>query len=156
MRSGPKLDDANWAGTKKSDQCVLILTEGDSAKTMTASGLHPVVGRDKYGGLSSERVSCLNVRDASIKQITDNAEITNLKKTLGLESGKHYKDVESLRYGKGDDYDRSRSRWMSYQRGLGFEYVILCGARSIQLNYIASMITSDCQGKLKENSQIDL
>ena len=30
----PKLDDANWAGTKKSNECTLILTEGDSAKTM--------------------------------------------------------------------------------------------------------------------------
>ena len=28
----PKLDDANWAGTAKSSQCALILTEGDSAQ----------------------------------------------------------------------------------------------------------------------------
>ena len=27
----PKLDDANWAGGRKSKQCTLILTEGDSA-----------------------------------------------------------------------------------------------------------------------------
>ena len=29
IRDIPKLDDANWAGTKKSDECILILTEGD-------------------------------------------------------------------------------------------------------------------------------
>lgn len=44
----PKLDDANDAGTKNSHHCTLILTEGDSAKTLAISGLS-VVGRDKYG-----------------------------------------------------------------------------------------------------------
>ena len=44
----PKLDDANWAGGRKSKQCTLILTEGDSAKSMAISGLS-VIGRDKYG-----------------------------------------------------------------------------------------------------------
>ena len=48
IRDIPKLDDANWAGTKKSDECILILTEGDSAKSMAISGLS-VVGRDRYG-----------------------------------------------------------------------------------------------------------
>ena len=43
-----KLDDANWAGTDKSKLCTLILTEGDSAKTMAIAGLSKV-GRDKYG-----------------------------------------------------------------------------------------------------------
>ena len=31
----PKLSDANKAITKESIKCTLILTEGDSAKTMT-------------------------------------------------------------------------------------------------------------------------
>ena len=31
IRDIPKLDDANWAGTRKSHLCTLILTEGDSA-----------------------------------------------------------------------------------------------------------------------------
>ena len=30
----PKLEDANWAGTAKSKECTLILTEGDSAKVV--------------------------------------------------------------------------------------------------------------------------
>ncbi len=44
----PKLDDANDAGGRNSEQCTLILTEGDSAKTLAISGLS-VVGRDHYG-----------------------------------------------------------------------------------------------------------
>jgi DNA topoisomerase-2 len=35
----PKLDDAVHAGTSKSHECTLILTEGDSAKAMALSGL---------------------------------------------------------------------------------------------------------------------
>lgn len=44
----PKLDDANFAGTAKSKDCTLIITEGDSAKSLAMSGLS-VVGRDYYG-----------------------------------------------------------------------------------------------------------
>ena len=94
----PKLDDANWAGTRKSNQCTLILTEGDSAKSMAIAGLS-VIGRDKYG-VFPLRGKVLNVRDANPKQVNDNKEIVNLKKILGLETGKKYKDIKSLRYGK--------------------------------------------------------
>ena len=44
----PKLDDANFAGSAKSKDCTLILTEGDSAKSLAMAGLS-VVGRDYYG-----------------------------------------------------------------------------------------------------------
>jgi len=94
----PKLDDANWAGTKKSHECTLILTEGDSAKTMAISGLS-VIGRDKFG-VFPLRGKVLNVKDANQKQITNNSEITHIKKILGLQSDKEYTSVSSLRYGK--------------------------------------------------------
>ena len=35
----PKLEDANEAGTRNSDKCTLILTEGDSAKSLAMAGL---------------------------------------------------------------------------------------------------------------------
>ena len=35
----PKLDDANDAGGRNSTECTLILTEGDSAKTLAVSGI---------------------------------------------------------------------------------------------------------------------
>ena len=94
----PKLDDANWAGTRKSEQCTLILTEGNSAKSMAIAGLSEI-GRDKYG-VFPLRGKVLNVRDANPKQINENKEIINIKKILGLESNKKYKDTRSLRYGK--------------------------------------------------------
>lgn len=96
VRGIPKLDDANWAGTPKSSQCTLILTEGDSAKALVTSAIG-VIGRDKYG-VFPLRGKLLNVRDASDKQITGNAEIQNLKKILGLQQST--KSVKDLRYGK--------------------------------------------------------
>lgn len=93
----PKLDDANLAGTKQSSECTLILTEGDSAKTMAISGLS-VIGRDKYG-VFPLRGKILNVKDATLQKISDNNEITAIKKILGLEQNKKYTDVSQLRYG---------------------------------------------------------
>lgn len=93
-----KLDDANWAGTSKSSQCTLILTEGDSAKTFAISGLS-VVGRDKYG-VFPLRGKLLNVRDASTKKLMENKEISELKTIIGLQQDKVYKDLNELRYGK--------------------------------------------------------
>ncbi|RKP11770.1 histidine kinase-like ATPase, partial [Piptocephalis cylindrospora] len=40
-----KLEDANFAGTRRSRECTLILTEGDSAKSLAIAGLGKV-GRD--------------------------------------------------------------------------------------------------------------
>jgi len=94
----PKLDDANKAGTKESDKCVLILTEGDSAKTTAISGLS-VVGREYYG-VFPLKGKVLNTRTATYSQLTGNIEINNIKKILGLQEGKKYKDVSDLRYGK--------------------------------------------------------
>lgn len=96
IRGIPKLDDANLAGTNKSQQCTLIVTEGDSAKTLVVSGLS-VVGRDKYG-VFPLKGKLLNIRDASIKKISENEEIQNLKKILGLQQ--NTKSIKDLRYGK--------------------------------------------------------
>ena len=93
----PKLDDANFAGTKKSGECILILTEGDSAKTMAISGLS-VVGRDYYG-VFPLRGKVMNTKDTNAEKINKNDEINNLKKILGLEHGKKYDDISRLRYG---------------------------------------------------------
>ncbi|XP_029954147.1 DNA topoisomerase 2-alpha [Salarias fasciatus] len=101
IKGVPKLDDANDAGGRNSIGCTLILTEGDSAKTLAVSGLG-VVGRDRYG-IFPLKGKILNVREASHKQIMDNAEINNIIKILGLQYKKNYSDPESLktlRYGK--------------------------------------------------------
>jgi len=96
-----KLEDANDAGSKNSMDCSLILTEGDSAKTLAVAGLG-VVGRDKYG-VYPLRGKLLNVREASHKQIMENKEITDLVKILGLQYKKKYltlEDMKTLRYGR--------------------------------------------------------
>jgi len=98
VRGIPKLDDATWAGTAKSSECTLILTEGDSAKTTAISGLK-VVGREKYG-VFPLKGKILNVKDISADKKLKNAELTYIKQILGLESGKSYKDLKSLRYGR--------------------------------------------------------
>lgn len=59
----PKLDDANWAGTRDGHQCTIILTEGDSAKALALAGI-AVVGRDRYGCFPLKG-KLLNVRDAT-------------------------------------------------------------------------------------------
>uniref|UniRef100_A0A4W3J3D7 DNA topoisomerase 2 n=1 Tax=Callorhinchus milii TaxID=7868 RepID=A0A4W3J3D7_CALMI len=97
----PKLDDANDAGGRHSSECTLILTEGDSAKSLAVSGLG-VIGRDRYG-VFPLRGKILNVREASHKQIMENAEINSIIKIVGLQYKKSYDDAESLkslRYGK--------------------------------------------------------
>jgi DNA topoisomerase II len=93
----PKLEDANLAGTRQSHECTIILTEGDSAKSLAMAGIE-VIGRDKYGCFPL-RGKFLNVREAVSKQIGENPEIQNLCKIIGLQIGKKYDDVSSLRYG---------------------------------------------------------
>ena len=56
----------NFAGTKQSSKCTLILTEGDSAKATGISGLS-VVGRDYYG-VFPLKGKVLNVRDVTEKK----------------------------------------------------------------------------------------
>lgn len=102
VRGIEKLDDANWAGTEKSKDCVLILCEGDSAKAGVISGLKPA-DRDTVG-VYPLKGKLLNVRDETRTKVADNKEITDIKKILGLETGRVYKDMadvnKSLRYGR--------------------------------------------------------
>ncbi len=93
-----KLTDALWAGTARSGECTLILTEGDSAATSAVSGLK-VVGREAWG-VFPLKGKVLNVRDISAEKFAKNEELAAIKKILGLEQGKVYRDLKSLRYGR--------------------------------------------------------
>ena len=102
IRGIPKLIDANWAGTEKSAQCSIIFCEGDSAKAGIVSGLS---SEDRnIIGVYPMKGKILNVRGEHTKKIAENKEIAEIKKILGLESGRVYKNAEdvakSLRYGK--------------------------------------------------------
>ena len=98
IRGMPKLVDALYAGTSKSSECTLILTEGDSAATSAISGLKEV-GRELWG-VFPLRGKLLNVRDISQEKFSKNEELTSIKKIIGLEQKKNYADSKSLRYGR--------------------------------------------------------
>lgn len=101
LLSIPKLDDAHSAGSISSPDCTLILTEGDSAKALAVAGLE-VIGREHYG-VFPLRGKFLNVRHASVDQLSNNGEVKALVAILGLDFDKEYDTVEereSLRYGK--------------------------------------------------------
>jgi len=98
----PKLTDANWAGKENSHMCQLILCEGDSAKAGIISGLS---SEDRNTiGVYPMKGKILNVRGEATKKIAENKEIIEIKKILGLETGKKYLSLEdvhkSLRYSK--------------------------------------------------------
>jgi DNA topoisomerase-2 len=96
----PKLEDANKAGTREGYKCTLILTEGESAKSLAVAGL-AVVGRNYYGCYPL-RGKLLNVREASADQIMKNIEIQAIKQIMGLQHKKNYglNDIKNLRYGR--------------------------------------------------------
>ena len=98
LRGMAKLVDALYAGTNKSSDCTLILTEGDSAATSAISGLKEV-GRE-FWGVFPLRGKLLNVRDISQDKFSKNEELTAIKKIIGLEQKKKYADTKALRYGR--------------------------------------------------------
>ena len=99
----PKLDDAPLAGTRRSNECVLIVTEGDSAKATAIAGLAARRDRDRFG-VFALRGKIRNVTDAPAADLTKTeGEFYYLKKILGLQQGKTYDseaDLKTLRYGK--------------------------------------------------------
>ena len=99
LRGIKKLDDANNAGTSKSHQCTLILTEGDSAKTLAVAGI-VVLGRDNFG-VFPLKGKPLNPRAEGDAKVRKNEELTNIVKILGIDRRTVYtaEKVRKLRYG---------------------------------------------------------
>ena len=94
--------DANFSGTSHSKDCILILCEGLSAMSGIVSGLS---SSDRNTiGIYPLKGKVLNVRGEQVKKISENKEITDLKKILGLETGRQYNSIadvnQYLRYGK--------------------------------------------------------
>ena len=98
IRGIPKLVDANYAGTSKSKDTILILCEGDSAKAGIISGL--TTNDRNIIGVYPMKGKIFNVRGETQKKINDSKEIGEIKKIIGLESGKVYKNTNDLRYSK--------------------------------------------------------
>ncbi len=95
---------ANFAGGGKSQECVLILTEGLSAKPYAETWISQMGtrGRDYYG-IFPLKGKPLNVINAPQERISKNDEIATLKKILGLREDTDYKiprNFSQLNYGK--------------------------------------------------------
>ena len=123
----PKLQDAHQAGKLDGWRCTLILTEGDSAKTLAIAGLEVKIQRISYSlsqqlflpliqhwkfflplskmqvigrqkyGVFPLRGKFLNVRHASPSQLKQNAEVQALFAIIGLDLNKEYKTVKERR-----------------------------------------------------------
>ena len=144
----PKLDDAVQAGTKDSSKCTLILTEGDSAKAMALSGLSQE--QRKTFGVYPLKGKVLNVKDTSDSKVEQTKEIAELKKILGLTSGKKYTSVADLRYGSvmimtDQDLDGSHIRGLLVNlfHELWHELIAIPGF----LTYMATPIVKAWKGK---------
>ncbi|XP_055594140.1 DNA topoisomerase 2 isoform X2 [Uranotaenia lowii] len=154
VKGVPKLEDANDAGTKNSLNCTLILTEGDSAKTLAVSGLG-VVGRDTYG-VFPLRGKLLNVREATHKQILENAEINNLIKIVGLQYKKKYltiDDLKTLRYGKimiMTDQDQDGS----HIKGLLINFIHTNWPELLRLPFLEEFITPIVKATKKNGEEL--
>ena len=148
----PKLDDAVNAGTSHSAKCTLILTEGDSAKAMALSGLSQEQRR--HFGVYPLKGKVLNVKDTSDAKVEQTKEIAELKKILGLQSGKKYTDLSSLRYGSimimtDQDYDGSHIRGLLINlfHELWHELIKIPGF----LTYMATPIVKATKGAAVKN-----
>jgi DNA topoisomerase-2 len=102
IRGVANLIDANLSGTIDSKKCILILCEGLSALSGIVSGLS---SDDRNTiGIYPLKGKLLNVRGEATKKISENKEIAEIKKILGLETGREYKTLadaqQHLRYGK--------------------------------------------------------
>ena len=101
VRGIPNFVDANFAGTDKSKDCILILAEGLSAMSGIVSGLQ---SEDRNViGIYPLKGKVLNVRGAT-RDISENKELADLIKILGLEIGRTYESLSDvnkcLRYSK--------------------------------------------------------
>jgi DNA topoisomerase-2 len=136
----PKLEDALWAGTAKSDLCTLVLTEGDSAKTFALWGRSVIEKGVEKLGIMPLRGKVLNVRDATAQQLINNEEINNLKQIIGLKHDVEYSNTSDLRYGKimiltDSDVDGS------HIKGLLVNFFHACWPTLIKLNFVQTLRT---------------
>ena len=148
IRGIPKLVDANLAGTIDSHKCTIIFCEGDSAKAGIISGLST---EDRnIIGVYPMKGKLFNVRGETIARISENKEVIEIKRILGLETDKVYDseaDIKaSLRYGKilfmtDQDLDGS------HIKGLGINLFQSQWASITKLNFIGFMNTPILKAK---------
>lgn len=86
-----KFDDAS---SKNRSECMIALTEGDSASKVILSSRDP-----QKIGVFPLRGKPLNVRDIAVARLTANEELANIMAIIGLKLGEKH-SISDLRFGK--------------------------------------------------------
>lgn len=152
-----KLEDANEAGGKRSADCTLILTEGDSAKALVVAGVSVLPDADFFG-IFPLKGKLLNVRDKSTTlagrdKVTNNDELKNIKTILGLEKGKKYTSLSELRYGSVmimTDQDSDGS----HIKGLFLNWIDVEWPELLHLGFVTTLITPIVKAKRGKTQEI--
>jgi DNA topoisomerase-2 len=95
--------EAGEAGGPKSNQCILMVCEGDSATGYPETIIKTIKNGPDFYGYFPLRGKVLNMRNAPKDQIANNAEYCEIKRRLGIREGVDYTPDEifnQLRYGK--------------------------------------------------------
>jgi DNA topoisomerase-2 len=155
IRGIPKLIDANYAGTSKSNMCTLILCEGDSAKAGIVSGLSK---EDRNViGVYPMKGKIFNTRGEALKRINENKEIVEIKQIMGLENGKEYTEeqVNSLLRYKSILFMTDQDLDGSHIKGLGINlFQDQWNSLSKLNNFIGFMNTPILKAKKGSNEKI--
>jgi len=112
----------------------------NSAMSSVQAGMAAVGKEREYIGGFPLRGKPLNVREADLSRLRENEEIKNIITILGLEYGKHYTDINKLRYGKvvlmaDADCDGD------HIRGLLMNLFDACWPELLKMNFIYDFIT---------------
>jgi DNA gyrase/topoisomerase IV subunit B len=103
MAFGDKAEDANFAGTKRSEECTLWVTEGKSAKTFAMRIISGLPNGTDLNGILALRGKFINSINNSLKDIRANKEVEIFRDIMRLMTGADYNDPEmrkTLRYGR--------------------------------------------------------
>lgn len=98
----PKLRDAKYAGTPKSEKCTLCLTEGDSARGFATRGFE-YFDLDETYGVYPLKGKTLNVTNKEDEQMLANKEVSDIREAINLSTETDYSQPENrkkLRYGR--------------------------------------------------------
>lgn len=112
----PKLEDALWAGTAKSNQCTLLLTEGDSAKTFCMWGRSVVKDGTNIYGIFAMKGKC-NSEDTKIPMWNGDIKLAKdiqIGDQLIGDDG-NIRNVITLYKGNGKMYEILQDRGESYK-----------------------------------------
>lgn len=90
-----KIENFDDATSNERRECILTLTEGNSAALAVLSARDP-----KYVGVLPLRGKMLNVRDIDIKELAKKKEFQNIMTIVGLKIGTKVESIDQIRYGK--------------------------------------------------------